>query len=105
MDLPVWQALHDELAPRGFAVITVAMDAGAAQDVRQWIEAAKPTHPSLIDARHVVAELYDWANVPSNARIDEEGRIVRPNEPGFAGEDFRGLMEAGFDFPPIVKED
>jgi len=104
MDLPVWQALYEELAPRNFTVITVAMDAGGAQDVRQWIEAAKPTHPSLIDGRHVVAELYDWVNVPSNAWIDEEGRIVRPNDPGFAGEYFRGMMEPGFDFKAMMKE-
>src|SRR5437870_588372 len=104
MDLPVWQALYEELAPRNFTVVTVAMDAGGAQDVRQWIEAAKPTHPSLIDTRHVVAELYDWVNVPSNAWIDEEGRIVRPNDPGFAGEYFRGMMEPGFDFKAMMKE-
>jgi len=35
MDLPVWQALYEELAPRNFTVVTVAMDAGGAQDVRQ----------------------------------------------------------------------
>src|SRR5437899_1189052 len=104
MDLPVWQALYEELAPQNFTVVTVAMDAGGAQDVRQWIEAAKPTHPSLIDTRHVVAELYDWVNVPSNAWIDEEGRIVRPNDPGFAGEYFRGMMDPDFDFKAMMKE-
>jgi len=104
MDLPVWQALYEELAPRSFTVITVAMDAGGAPDVHQWIEAAKPTHPSLIDTRHVVAELYDWVNVPSNAWIDEEGRIVRPNDPGFAGEYFRGMMDPDFDFKAMMKE-
>ena len=104
MDLPVWQALHEELQERGFTVMTVAMDSGGAADARQWIEAAKPTHPSLIDIQHVVAELYDWVNVPSNAWIDEEGRRVRPNDPGFAGEYFRGMMEPGFDFKAMMAE-
>src|SRR5882724_7044767 len=104
MDLPVWQALHEELQERGFTVMTVAMDSGGAADARQWIEAAKPTHPSLIDIQHVVAELYDWVNVPSNAWIDEEGRLVRPNDPGFAGEYFRGMMEPGFDFKAMMAE-
>src|SRR5436309_1845380 len=104
MDLPVWQALYEELAPCNFTVVTVAMDAGGAGDVRQWIEAARPTHPSLIDTRHAVAELYDWVNVPSNAWIDEEGRIVRPNDPGFAGEYFRGMMDPGFDFKAMMGE-
>ena len=104
MDLPVWQALYEELAPLNFTVITVAMDTGGADDVRQWIEAAKPTHPSVIDTRHLVAELYDWVNVPSNAWIDEKGRIIRPNDPGFAGEYFRGMMEPGFDFKAMMQE-
>jgi hypothetical protein len=104
MDLPVWQALYTELAPRNFVVITVAMDAGGAADAGPWIEPAAPTHPSLIDAHHHVAELYDWVNVPSIAWIDEEGRIVRPNDPGFAGEFFRGMMEPDFDFQAMLAE-
>ena len=104
MDLPVWQALHTELGPRGFTVITVAMDSGGAKDAGSWIAEAKPTHPSLIDSRHLVAELYGWVNVPSNAWIDEEGRLVRPNDPGFAGEYFRGMMEPGFDWKAMRAE-
>jgi hypothetical protein len=104
MDLPVWQALYEELGPRDFTIITLAMDTGGADDVRQWIEAARPTHPSLIDSRHLVAELYDWVNVPSVAWIDEEGRIVRPNDPAFAGEYFRGMMDPGFDFQAMMAE-
>jgi hypothetical protein len=104
MDLPVWQALHEQLASRQFVVITVAMDSGGARDARQWIEAAKPTHPSLIDTRHVVAELYGWVNVPSNAWIDEQGCLVRPNDPGFAGEYFRNMMEPDFDFKAMMAE-
>ena len=73
MDLPVWQALYTELAPRNFVVITVAMDAGGAADAGPWIEQAAPTHPSVIDVQHRVAELYDWVNVPSIAWIDEAG--------------------------------
>ena len=104
MDLPVWQALYEELRERGLVVITVAMDSGGADDVRQWIEAARATHPSLIDARHHVAELFGWVNVPSNAWIDEDGHLVRPNDPGFAGEYFRNMMEPDFDFHAMMKE-
>jgi hypothetical protein len=104
MDLPVWQALYTELAPRNFVVITVAMDTGGPADARQWIEQAAPTHPSVIDAHHRVAELYDWVNVPSIAWIDEAGSIVRPNDPGFAGEYFRGMMDADFDFQKMMSE-
>jgi len=104
MDLPVWQALNTELAARNFVVITVAMDTGGAADVAQWIEQTAPTHPSLIDTHHRVAELYDWVNVPSIAWIDEDGCIVRPNDPGFAGEYFRGMMDPDFDFKEMMAE-
>jgi hypothetical protein len=80
------------------------MDSGGAADAGSWIRKAKPTHPSLIDVRHVVAERYDWVNVPSNAWIDEAGTIVRPNDPGFAGEYFRGMMDPGFDFAAMMEE-
>src|SRR5439155_305536 len=85
MDLPVWQALHTELGDENLAVITVALDSGGAPDAGPWIREAKPTHPSLIDVRHVVAELYGWVNVPTVAWIDEDGRLVRPGDPGWAG--------------------
>jgi hypothetical protein len=76
----------------------VAIEAGGAADAGYWIREAKPTHPSLIDVHHVVAEHYGWVNVPSIAWIDEEGRLVRPNDAGWAGEYFRGMMKPGFSF-------
>lgn len=79
-------------------MITVATDAGGAADASYWIREAEPTHPSLIDIHHVVAERYGWVNVPSIAWIDEAGRLVRPNDAGWAGEYFRGMMKPGFSF-------
>jgi len=45
---------------------------------REWIAAAAPTHPSLVDPEHVVADRLAITNVPSSVWIDEEDRIVRP---------------------------
>ena len=73
MDLPVWQALYEELKDHGFVVITVALDKSA-HDARPWIEAARPAHPSLIDTRHALADLYNIVNVPTVLWIDSEGR-------------------------------
>jgi hypothetical protein len=71
-------------------VVTVALDSRA-DDARPWIEAARPTHPSLIDTRHVVADLYNMVNVPTVVWIDEHGRIVRPNDVAFGTDTFRHI--------------
>jgi len=83
----VWQALSEELGGAGLAVITVALDRSP-EDARPWIEAARPTHPSLIDTRHVLADLYNIVNVPTILWIDERGRIARPNDVAFGTDTF-----------------
>ncbi len=86
----MWQALHDELKDHGFIVITVAEDKSA-DDAREWIEKAAPAHPSLIDAHHVVANLYNMVNVPTVVWIDERGRIARPNDVTFGSNTFQAM--------------
>ena len=46
--------------------------------------AAHQQHPSLIDEKLHVAELYDARNVPAAFWIDETGRMVRANDPVYA---------------------
>jgi hypothetical protein len=71
-------------------VITVAIE-GDAADARAWIEAARPAHPSLVDTRHVLADLYNIVNVPTILWIDEHGRIVRPNDVAFGTDTFKSI--------------
>jgi hypothetical protein len=59
--------------------VTVALDLDPAK-ARPWIEAAAPTHPSLIDSAHVTNELFGFNNVPMAVWIDESGTLVRPAE-------------------------
>lgn len=81
-------------------VVTVAMDSEAA--ARPWFDAAKPTHVSLIDPDHHVAELYNMVNVPQAAWIDEAGRFVRPPETAGATDGFRGMNRETFAIPAEV---
>jgi hypothetical protein len=83
----VWQALYEELGPLGFVPITVALDR-CADDPRPFVEKAKPTHPSLLDTEHLVAELYHIVNVPTLIWIDERGVIVRPQDNQFGTDTF-----------------
>jgi hypothetical protein len=82
--------MHTELARYGFTVITVALDQSA-DDPRPYIEAAAPTHPSLIDSEHIVADCYRIINVPTVVWIDERGHIVRPNDAAFGSDMFKDL--------------
>ena len=82
--MPVWQELREELKDKNFEIITVACDTKGAEVAESWIRAANPEHPSLIDTQHRVPELFSTRNVPAAFWIDEEGRIVRANDPIFA---------------------
>ncbi len=76
----MWQALRNELHPKGLELVTVGLDTLGADGCRPFIEAARPEHPSLIDAHHVMAELFGIVNIPQSVWIDEQGMIVRPAE-------------------------
>lgn len=77
-------------------IIAVAEDTAGNDVARPWIELSKPTHPSLVDERHVVSELYDMVNVPTAVWIDESGHIVRLPEPAGAEDSFRGMDRTTF---------
>jgi len=94
--------VYGELRGYGFTVITVAIDKSA-EDARPWIAAARPTHPSLIDTTHVLADLYNIVNVPTILWLDERGRIVRPNDVAFGTDTFKSItgLEAAKHFAAL----
>lgn len=71
--------------------MTVALDTLGIKAALPFIEAAKPTHPALIDEGHLLDELFGVVNVPSGVWIDEEGVIVRPAEPAHVPRERRGF--------------
>jgi hypothetical protein len=68
----------------------VALDRSL-DDPRPYIERAQPTHPSVVDTEHVVADLYAMINVPTVVWIDERGRILRPNSVDFGSDLFKAF--------------
>lgn len=78
--MPVWRAVRDKFADSNFELVTVGQDTLGAEGCRAFIEAANPTHPSLIDEHHVLANLYGIVNIPEAVWIDEDFNIVRPAE-------------------------
>jgi len=81
----VWQEVREELHPKGFEVVTVALDVGGVEATKQFVDKANAAHPSLLDESHVVDELFGVVNVPNGVWINEQGIIVRPAEPAFPG--------------------
>ena len=54
----MWQALRNELHPRGFELVAVGLDTLGDAGCRTFIEAARPEHPSLIEREHSLADLF-----------------------------------------------
>lgn len=88
----MWQAIHEELAPDGLVVITIAIDRSA-DDARPFIQRAKATHPSLIDTEHRLADLYNMVNVPTVVWIDERGSIVRPQDVHYVSNELASITK------------
>ncbi len=89
--MPGWQKLYGELKDKNFEIVSVAEDTGGARAAGPAIRAAQPEYTVLIDPTHLVTRLYDMVNVPTAVWIDEQGRIVRPNEVAYVDNRFKFL--------------
>jgi tetratricopeptide (TPR) repeat protein len=92
--------LYKDLKDQNFEIISVAQDTGGAKDAAPWITAAKPEFTALIDDKQVVTQKYSMVNVPTAVWIDEQGRIVRPNEVAFVDDRFKSFT--GMEAAPYV---
>ena len=98
--MPGWQAIYRQLRDKNFEVISVAQDTNGVKDAGPWITAASPTYTALIDEKHLVSKLYNMVNVPTGVWINEEGKIVRPNEVAFVDDRFKTFT--GLDSEPYL---
>jgi peroxiredoxin len=101
-DLPNWQTVYEELKGSNFEIIAVAQDAGGLAAASEWYAAAKPTYTTLVDATHLVTELYHLVNVPSGIWVDEQGQVVRINEGTYTG--ITKIGSSTTDYLPLVHD-
>ena len=69
----------------------MAQDTGGAKAAGPWITAAKPEYTALVDEQQIITQKYGMVNVPTAVWIDEQGRIVRPNEVAFIDDRFKSF--------------
>lgn len=98
--MPGWQAIYQQLKDKNFEIVSVAQDTNGVKDAGPWITAANPTYTALIDEKHLVSKLYAMVNVPTGVWINEQGKIVRPNEVAFVDDRFRNF--SGLDSAPYL---
>jgi tetratricopeptide (TPR) repeat protein len=98
--LPGWQAIYQQLKDKNFEIVSVAQDTNGVKDAGPWITAAQPTYTALIDEKHLVSKLYNMVNVPTGVWINEEGKVVRPNEVAFVDDRFKTFT--GLDSEPYL---
>ena len=91
--MPGWQTLYAELKNQNFEIISVAQDTGGVKDAGPWITAAKSEYTALVDTQHLVTRLYNMVNVPTAVWINEQGRIVRPNEVAYVDDRYKGMTK------------
>ena len=98
--MPGWQAIYQQLRDKNFEIISVAQDTNGVKDAGPWITAANPNYTALIDEKHLVSKLYNMVNVPTGVWVNEEGKIVRPNEVAFVDDHFKTFT--GLDSEPYL---
>lgn len=71
-------------------MLAVAIDE-AVDTIRDFISEHTDglTYPVLVDADHLLTELYAISNVPTVVLIDEDGRIAQPNWNAYATDTFK----------------
>jgi len=113
--------MYQQLKDKNFEIVSVAQDTGGVKDAVPWIDPlkyaeSKPDFPKeslerarqtgpltytvLIDEKHLVSRLYNMVNVPTGVWINEQGRIVRPNEVAFVDDRFKNFT--GMDSAPYL---
>lgn len=75
-EIPELQRIHDTYAKRGFEVVGVSVDEGAADLIRQFADENKMTYPLAHDPEGKIANILEASVLPTSVMIDRHGRII-----------------------------
>ncbi len=85
-DVAGWEKVYTELKDKGFEILSFAEDTGGEAAAGQFFDKGHATFTQVVDENHVISRLYNMVNVPTGVWIDEQGRIVRPNETAYSSD-------------------
>lgn len=75
-EIPELQRIHDTYAKRGFEVVGVSVDEGAAELIQQFAGENKMTYPLVHDPEGKIANILEASVLPTSVMIDRDGRII-----------------------------
>ncbi|HEX8411714.1 MAG TPA: TlpA disulfide reductase family protein [Thermoanaerobaculia bacterium] len=75
-EIPELQRIHDTYAKRGFEVVGVSVDEGAAELIQQFAAENKMTYPLVHDPDGKIANILEASVLPTSIMIDRDGRII-----------------------------
>lgn len=75
-EIPELQRIHDTYAKRGFEVVGVSVDEGAAELIQQFATENKMTYPLVHDPEGKIANILEASVLPTSIMIDRDGRII-----------------------------
>ena len=76
MEIPELEKLQARYSSRGFEVIGVSLDEGAAADVKKFIDEEKITYPVVHDPEGNLANVLQTTVLPTSCIVDRAGKIV-----------------------------
>lgn len=96
-EIPFLQSLHEEYGPRGLRVVGISADnAGALDQVHEFLAEAGVTYENLLDPRSRSMDAFRLMGLPATYLVDAEGRIalVRAGPVSEQDERFMAAIEA-----------
>lgn len=96
-EIPFLQTIHEEFAPLGLRVVGISADnAGAFDQVEEFLAEAEVTYENLLDPRGESMEVFRLLGLPATYLFDREGTLVltRTGPVSEADEEFLGAIRS-----------
>lgn len=76
-EIPDFLQVRNDLAPQGFEILGISLDAGGAADVAPFAKEYGITYPVLIGNQAVTEQYGGIRGIPASFLVDRQGKIVQ----------------------------